>query len=107
MNIFRTGILIAGLTALFLFCGFLIGGESGMIIALLLALAMNGFAYWNSDKIVLRMYGAREVNRQSAPAFYGGRTACFDYSTGAVKVGNSNSSGYTNTSEVAVIIFGD
>jgi len=71
MNIFRTGILIAGLTALFLFCGFLIGGESGMIIALLLALAMNGFAYWNSDKIVLRMYGAREVNRQSAPAFYG------------------------------------
>jgi len=71
MNIVRTGILIAGRTALFLFCGFLIGGESGMIIALLLALAMNGFAYWNSDKIVLRMYGAREVNRQSAPAFYG------------------------------------
>ena len=71
MNIFRTGILIAGLTALFLLCGFLIGGESGMIIAFLLAMAMNGFAYWNSDKIVLRMYGAREVNRQSAPAFYG------------------------------------
>ena len=42
MNIFRTGILIAGLTALFLLCGFLIGGESGMIIAFLLAMAMNG-----------------------------------------------------------------
>lgn len=71
MNIFRTGILIAGLTALFLFCGFLVGGESGMIIAFLFALAMNGFAYWNADKIVLRMYGAREVDRASAPALYG------------------------------------
>ena len=71
MNIFRTGVLIAALTSVFLFCGFLIGGEGGMIIALLIAVAMNGFAYWNADKIVLRMYGAREVDRHSAPALYG------------------------------------
>ena len=71
MNMFRTGILIAGMTSVFLFCGFLLGGEGGMIIALLIAIAMNGFAYWNADKVVLRIYGAKEVNRVSAPAYYG------------------------------------
>lgn len=71
MNIFRTGVLIAGLTSVFLFCGFLLGGEAGMLIALLVAIGMNGFAYWNSDKIVLRMYGAREVDESSAPGLYG------------------------------------
>ena len=71
MNILRTGVLIAGLTSVFLFCGFLIGGEAGMLVALIVAVGMNGFAYWNSDKIVLRMYGAREVNETSAPALYG------------------------------------
>ena len=71
MNIFRTGVLIAGLTSVFLLCGFLIGGEAGMLIALVAAVGMNGFAFWNSDKIVLRMYGAREVNETSAPELYG------------------------------------
>ena len=71
MNILRTGVLIAGLTSVFLFCGFLIGGEAGMLVALIVAVGMNGFAYWNSDKIVLRMDGAREVNETSAPALYG------------------------------------
>lgn len=71
MNLFRTGVLIAGLTSVFLFCGFLIGGESGMLIALLFAIAMNGFAYWNADKLVLRMYGAREVDKSTEPAFFG------------------------------------
>jgi heat shock protein HtpX len=71
MNYLRTAILLAGMTALFLVIGFLIGGEAGMLIALVLALAMNAFAYWNSGKMVLSMYGARQVDRRSAPAFYG------------------------------------
>src|SRR5262249_30187143 len=53
--------------ALFMGIGFLIGGQSGMVIALLVAAAMNLFAYWNSDKMVLSMYGAREVDERSAP----------------------------------------
>lgn len=71
MNFFKTGVLIAGITALFLGVGFAIGGEVGMMIALLMAIAMNGFAYWNSDKMVLRMYGARQVTEQDAPEFVG------------------------------------
>lgn len=71
MNYFKTGLLLAAMTALFGAVGFLIGGESGMLIALALAAAMNLFAYWNSDKMVLSMYGAREVDAQTAPEFYG------------------------------------
>ncbi|WP_169569651.1 zinc metalloprotease HtpX [Sneathiella limimaris] len=71
MNFFKTGILIAGITALFLGVGFAVGGEGGMLIALVIAIAMNGFAYWNSDKMVLRMYGAREVSEADAPEFVG------------------------------------
>ena len=71
MNMMRTGILLAGMTALFVGCGYLIGGEGGMLIAFGLALAMNLFAYWNSDKVVLRMYRAREVTRAEVPGFYG------------------------------------
>jgi heat shock protein HtpX len=71
MNYLRTAILLAGMTALFLVIGFLIGGETGMLFALVLALGMNAFAYWNSGKMVLSMYGARQVDRRSAPAFYG------------------------------------
>lgn len=71
MNILRTGILLAAMTALFMGVGYLIGGQSGMVIAFLLAGAMNLFAYWNSDKMVLGLYGAREVNRASAPGLYG------------------------------------
>ncbi|TVR99928.1 MAG: zinc metalloprotease HtpX [Rhodospirillales bacterium] len=71
MNTFRTGMLLAALTALFLVCGFLLGGEAGMVIALGIAVATNLFAYWNADKVVLRMYGARQVDARSAPQFHG------------------------------------
>jgi len=71
MNYLRTAILLAGLTALFLAVGFMLGGEAGMVIAFMIALGMNAFAYWNADKAVLSMYGAREVDRRSAPAYYG------------------------------------
>ncbi len=62
--------LLAAMTAVFLTAGYLLGGEGGMVIALVIAVGMNGFAYWNSDKLVLRMHGAREVDRASAPAFH-------------------------------------
>ncbi|MEK9969910.1 MAG: zinc metalloprotease HtpX [Ferrovibrio sp.] len=71
MNIMKTALLLAAMTALFGVVGYLIGGEAGMLIALALAAAMNLFAYWNSDKMVLSMYGAREVDAQTAPEFYG------------------------------------
>ncbi len=67
MNYLKTAILLAVLTALFMAVGYVIGGEGGMIIAFLVALAMNGFSYWNSDKIVLRMHNAVEVDEKSAP----------------------------------------
>jgi len=67
MSIFRTGLLMAALTGLFLAAGFGLGGEGGMALAFLFAVATNAFAYWNSDKLVLRMYGAREVDERSAP----------------------------------------
>ena len=70
MSYLRTAILLAAMTALFMGIGFLIGGQSGMVIALLVAAAMNLFAYWNSDKMVLSMYGAREVDARSAPELY-------------------------------------
>jgi heat shock protein HtpX len=66
-----TTILLAGITALFLGIGYLIGGAGGAMLALGIAIAMNFIAYWNSDKMVLRMYGAREVDARSAPGFYG------------------------------------
>lgn len=71
MNTLRTGILMAAMTGLFLAVGYLIGGGTGMLIALAVAVAMNAFAYWNADKMLLRMYGARQVDRRSAPALYG------------------------------------
>ena len=67
MSYFRTAILLAAMTALFMGIGFLIGGQVGMIIALVVAGAMNLFAYWNSDKMVLRMYGAHEADAGAAP----------------------------------------
>lgn len=67
MNYMKTAILLAGMTALFMGIGALIGGQTGMLIALAIALAMNAFSYWNSDKMVLRMYGAQEVDEHSAP----------------------------------------
>src|SRR5437868_2113810 len=70
MNTLRTGILMAGLTGLFLAVGALVGGSGGMLIAFGIALAMNLFAYWNSDKVLLSMYGARQVDAASAPELY-------------------------------------
>jgi heat shock protein HtpX len=71
MNSLRTGILMAAMTGLFLAVGFLIGGTGGMLIAFGIAVAMNAFAYWNADKMVLRMYKAREVDARTAPSLYG------------------------------------
>jgi heat shock protein HtpX len=70
MNTLKTMVLLVTLTVLFIFIGALLGGRSGMTIALFIALAMNFFAYWFSDKIVLRMYGAREVSEAEAPELY-------------------------------------
>jgi heat shock protein HtpX len=67
LNLFRTGILMAALTAIFLAAGYLIGGQSGMVIAFLFALGTNLFAYWNSDRAVLAMYRAQEVDETTAP----------------------------------------
>lgn len=70
-NTLRTGLLLAAMTAIFVAAGFFIGGRGGMLIAFGIAVAMNAFAYWNADKVVLRMYKARQVDRASAPGFYG------------------------------------
>jgi heat shock protein HtpX len=67
MNYFKTAILLAGLTALFMGVGYLIGGAGGATIALVIAVATNLFAYWNSDRMVLSMYGAHEVDTHTAP----------------------------------------
>lgn len=70
-NLFKTGILLAGITALFLGIGFLIGGQQGMVMAFVFALGTNLFAYWNSDKMVLRMYRAQPVDAHSQPQLLG------------------------------------
>ncbi len=70
MNYFRTGLLLAAMTGLFLAVGYLLGGSGGMAIAFVIALAINAFSYWNSDKMVLRMYGAREATEGSHPNYH-------------------------------------
>lgn len=70
MNYFRTALLLAGLTALFMGVGYLIGGGTGAVIALVVAAATNLFTYWNSDRMVLSMYGAHQVDARSAPDLY-------------------------------------
>ena len=67
MPYFKTAILIAVMTALIGFAGLLIGGEVGLLIALVVAAGMNVFAWWSSDRMVLRMHNAVEVNAQTAP----------------------------------------
>jgi len=69
-NKFRTTILLAVMTALILWVGQILGGRQGMIIAFLLAAGMNFFSYWYSDKIVLKMYHAQEVDSAQAPELY-------------------------------------
>jgi heat shock protein HtpX len=66
----KTAILMAAITALFMAIGSFMGGQSGMMIALAVAIAMNFFSYWFSDKMVLKMYNAREVDETTAPQFY-------------------------------------
>jgi heat shock protein HtpX len=69
-NWLKTTVLMAAIVALFGLIGAMIGGKSGMVLALMFGGAMNLFAYWNSDKMVLRMYNAQEVDQRSAPEFY-------------------------------------
>ena len=71
MNRFKTAVLLTSLTLLMVGLGGAIGGQGGMYVAFLMALAMNFFSYWFSDKIVLRMYGAREISEMENPAFFG------------------------------------
>ncbi|WP_112810449.1 zinc metalloprotease HtpX [Ensifer sp.] len=71
MNLVRTAMLLAVMTALFMAVGFAIGGRGGMMIAFVVAAGMNFFSYWNSDRMVLRMYRAQEVDERSAPEYYG------------------------------------
>ncbi len=71
MNYLRTAILLAGLTALFMGVGYLIGGRGGMMIAFVVAAGMNFFSYWNSDRLVLSMHGAQEVDMRTSPEFVG------------------------------------
>ncbi len=70
MNQIKTFFLMLILTAIFLFVGNAIGGRSGVIYAFIFAAAMNFFAYWFSDKLVLRMYGAKQVSQSEAPELY-------------------------------------
>ncbi|MEM9010014.1 MAG: zinc metalloprotease HtpX [Pseudomonadota bacterium] len=70
MNLVKTAMLLAAMTALFMGVGYLIGGPTGMLIALVFAIGTNAFAFWNSDKMVLRLHGAEPVTRMSDPALY-------------------------------------
>jgi len=71
MNGFRTTMLLAALTALFMGLGYTLGGGAGAVIALLVAAGMNLFTYWNADRIVLSMHNAREVDEARCPEFAG------------------------------------
>jgi len=70
VNAVKTVFLMTLMMVLFLFVGYLLGGNTGMTIALVFSLIMNFGSYWFSDKIVLKMYRAKEVNRETAPKFY-------------------------------------
>src|SRR5262245_36040344 len=69
-NVFKTGLLLAVLTAMLVLIGGAIGGQQGMVIAFVIALAMNFFSYWFSDKIVLAAYGAKPIEEAEAPRLY-------------------------------------
>lgn len=69
-NYIRTFLLLAAMTAIFVGAGYLLGGTGGMAIAFVVALGTNLFAYWNSGKMALRMYKAREIQRQDMPGYY-------------------------------------
>ena len=69
-NVFKTGFLLAVLTMMLVLLGGAFGGRQGMLIAFVIALLMNFFSYWFSDKMVLAMYGARPIEESEAPALY-------------------------------------
>lgn len=69
-NLMKTAMLMAAITALFMMMGQMLGGQQGMVLALLLAVGMNFFSYWFSDRMVLKMVNAREVDASTAPAFH-------------------------------------
>jgi heat shock protein HtpX len=69
-NLMKTAMLMAAITALFMAVGQAMGGQQGMVLALVVAVGMNFFSYWFSDKMVLKMYNAREVDETTAPGFY-------------------------------------
>jgi heat shock protein HtpX len=70
MNKLKTTFFLASLAVLFVMVGSLIGGQSGATVAFVIALVMNVGAYWFSDKIVLRMYGAKQVSEAEAPVLH-------------------------------------
>ncbi|MEL7680812.1 zinc metalloprotease HtpX [Erythrobacter sp. SAORIC-644] len=70
MNVMKTFLLLAALTALFMGTGYMIGGTGGALIALAIAAAMNLVTYWKADRIVLSVHGAREVTARTSPDFY-------------------------------------
>jgi heat shock protein HtpX len=67
MNTFKTAMLLTSMTLLFVFVGAALGGQNGMMLAFVMAVAMNFFSYFYSDKLVLRMYGAKEVSEAESP----------------------------------------
>ena len=69
-NLLKTAVLMAAITALFMAIGSFVGGQQGMMIALIVAIGLNFFSYWFSDKLVLKMYNAQQVDETSAPQFY-------------------------------------
>ena len=69
-NLLKTAVLMAAITALFMAVGSMLGGRQGMMFALVVAVGMNFFSYWFSDKLVLKMYRAKPVDATSAPQFY-------------------------------------
>ncbi|MBC8178167.1 MAG: protease HtpX, partial [Deltaproteobacteria bacterium] len=69
-NWFKTTLLLGAMTALIVWIGGLFGGKQGMIMAFILAMGMNFFSYWYSDKIVLKMYRAKEVGPNDFPGLY-------------------------------------
>lgn len=71
MNYFKTTVLLIALTLLLVWVGSMFGGRQGAVFAFAIAMGMNFFSYWFSDKIVLKMYGAREVSDQESPTYHG------------------------------------
>ena len=70
MNLFKTVFLMSLMTGLFLVIGAFIGGGVGMVVAFVLAAGMNLLAWWNSDKMLLSMYGEKQVDASSAPDLF-------------------------------------